>query len=40
MIHQKCPEADLRIENVLTNELFSRHTDGGVAGRQGGICDY
>ena len=22
LIHQKCPEADLRIENVLTNELF------------------
>ena len=26
LIHQKCPEADLRIENVLTNELFAeRH---------------
>ena len=37
LINQKCPEADLRIENVLTNELFSRFKDGKLAGRQGGI---
>ena len=36
LINQKCPQADLRIENVLTNELFSVH-NGGVASRQGGI---
>ena len=24
LIKQKCPEVDLRIENVLTNELFSQ----------------
>ena len=25
MINQKCPEADLRIENALTNELFGMY---------------
>ena len=39
LINQKCPEADLRVENVLTNELFSRHRAEGIQGRQGGICD-
>ena len=39
LINQKCPEADLRVENVLTNELFSRDRNLGVAGRQGGICN-
>ena len=39
LINQKCPEVDLRIENVLSNDLFSRHRDGGVAGRLGGICN-
>ena len=25
LIHQKCAQADLRLENVLTNELFLKH---------------
>ena len=29
LIHQKCPEADLRIENVLTNGLFGERFPGG-----------
>ena len=37
LINQKCPEADLQIQNVLTNELFSLYKDGSIAGRQGGI---
>ena len=39
LINQKCPEADLRIENVLTNELFNDRgsADGSRKARVGGM---
>ena len=36
LINQKCPEADLRIENVLTNELFGAYEHKPITVREVG----